>query len=1311
MVVSPQLLAAGMADSIGTPTRGATPQLLGGGMDSERIAVPQLLTARVGQQGMQLEVGPPGVAYSFDTVQVVGVSRSEGLTPDSWSWRVASVVPPLPAGQTIELRGSGNRVEYVAPATKAGCTITIEATGHAAGLPDSTATVEQRITAHSWEWTGPNLDRPVRGPMLAGSYDYASPPPYVDPVIDAPQDPAAPIRFGTLITDPRHITGEVAAGVDYLELPFEWRYWFPTADGAGNGVRNANPTTNYIAGRMAVLDQMIAAGARPVINFGLHRPPTWIAATYGADVLYTSSTGQLSNAATLRPSNPSAGFDVLDLTLSAKARQLAEAYMRDVVAVIGAERWAKCTTVRGGTNNNDEQLYPQIEGSVYSWWSGSARAQAGVGLAAGMTAAPNTGTPTGAQVGPYLQWYSVDCRAKTAAWFTDFICGTLGFPGTVAVIAPGRGVKAGDWTAALAATTLPNLTNGAARVAAVGAVWHKVFEQINASPWAGRTLMHSSSVADGSGSNTPPQPADLTLELDDPAADTFGAARYFRLMSSKFTRLAGLSGENPGAGSSGYGATMMTAVFAILAAGGWRYFQWAHDKDLWSDDDTPALVPVQTYYDKVAAFRAPPPDPTPAPTVVTLAGYDFTGQAAATGVTPAATTVNAGVTASPLTAGGGLAPLEVFTAGGYTSSPVLRVASPATSTPGNTVGNGAYFTFTVTPVGGGPVTLKALSFKAARGGSSTVRGFLVRSSLDSFAADLIPATDIVTVRPDLTAYTVDLGTYPAVTEATTFRIHIYNNANGATVEFDDIVLTGVVSGVVVPPPVDPELPAGYDPDDPTKIALPAGWTRIYAEGFDQPLAVGEITYTGQGVLTGTAATKYGASWRTYGNVDSTHGTKVYPKTVGEDGYQPPNADGTPSVFWPPISAKWRADKTVSVANGYLIIHQHSDVTTYPGVLTNFGAAIVPILGDGSDSEYMIDPYLLVEFSIQSFEVMRDGVDLALARDVTSGRPLGMIRVPLLIASDWWTDGSETDFPDGEHNRPTAGTYIDAFTSLRNHKVYPPNSMPYDKQVWRYTWTPGLMLIHMNGALVYTATGSNVPSDPQAFVMQLEANWRQAAITSSAKSRIGYILVAKMSTPPLFAADVFAGALTTTTPGTSSGPGNPVWQNLLTGGSWGRDGNGKLYPFAGPALVALDCKVRGHAVEFTVDGLPSVTTTYAGPATRIVDVNNYYWCDFNSAGAGRLYKMIEGVATQIGTLAAASVAVGDIVKMKHQGFWITVYRNGVKILVVKTRETRSTYEAEVLANRKARNGTMIGFRVSSSTGIASVRFSNLKVTSA
>jgi hypothetical protein len=123
--------------------------------------------------------------------------------------------------------------------------------------------------------------------------------------------------------------------------------------------------------------------------------------------------------------------------------------------------------------------------------------------------------------------------------------------------------------------------------------------------------------------------------------------------------------------------------------------------------------------------------------------------------------------------------------------PVLRIDPGAGSaTPAQAVANGTYFEFTVAADDGFFLDLDNLMFGAARGGSGTPRGWVLRSSVDGFANNIATA-DITTVRPDLKLYTIDLSdaAYTDLTEIT-FRIYSYVPAGGQSVEYVDVTVNG-----------------------------------------------------------------------------------------------------------------------------------------------------------------------------------------------------------------------------------------------------------------------------------------------------------------------------------------------------------------------------------------------------------------------------------------------------------------------------------------------------------------------------------------
>ena len=135
----------------------------------------------------------------------------------------------------------------------------------------------------------------------------------------------------------------------------------------------------------------------------------------------------------------------------------------------------------------------------------------------------------------------------------------------------------------------------------------------------------------------------------------------------------------------------------------------------------------------------------------------------------------------------------------YASSPVLRVAPGTGATSASTaVANNSYFSFTLTPNSAYVLICTNLSFNIARGGGTYPnRGYVVRSSLDSYAADL-SASPVTTVRPTWTNIFINLGSSFSNLQSTlTFRIYIFAEGTGGSLELDDITVSG--SAVLVAP--------------------------------------------------------------------------------------------------------------------------------------------------------------------------------------------------------------------------------------------------------------------------------------------------------------------------------------------------------------------------------------------------------------------------------------------------------------------------------------------------------------------------------
>ena len=117
------------------------------------------------------------------------------------------------------------------------------------------------------------------------------------------------------------------------------------------------------------------------------------------------------------------------------------------------------------------------------------------------------------------------------------------------------------------------------------------------------------------------------------------------------------------------------------------------------------------------------------------------------------------------------------------------------------VANGQYFQFSAVAEEGFELDLLSLTFDATRGGSSTPRGWVLRSSLDNFAADIASA-ELPTQNPTLTHFNVDLtaAAFQDVTSQITFRLYGYAPTAGVGAFYDNIELHGLVEAAPVPEP-------------------------------------------------------------------------------------------------------------------------------------------------------------------------------------------------------------------------------------------------------------------------------------------------------------------------------------------------------------------------------------------------------------------------------------------------------------------------------------------------------------------------------
>lgn len=109
------------------------------------------------------------------------------------------------------------------------------------------------------------------------------------------------------------------------------------------------------------------------------------------------------------------------------------------------------------------------------------------------------------------------------------------------------------------------------------------------------------------------------------------------------------------------------------------------------------------------------------------------------------------------------------------------------------VSESQYFAFTVTAAAAYNLYLHSLVFDGARGGATGTRGYVVRSSVDGYAANLAAADFVAQVStPPMDTVRVDLtGSSYQGLSAVTFRIYAYSSGGTTlTVAFDDVTVNG-----------------------------------------------------------------------------------------------------------------------------------------------------------------------------------------------------------------------------------------------------------------------------------------------------------------------------------------------------------------------------------------------------------------------------------------------------------------------------------------------------------------------------------------
>jgi hypothetical protein len=188
--------------------------------------------------------------------------------------------------------------------------------------------------------------------------------------------------------------------------------------------------------------------------------------------------------------------------------------------------------------------------------------------------------------------------------------------------------------------------------------------------------------------------------------------------------------------------------------------------------------------------------PAPAQQIVQF-NFDNT---TATSTTAAPSSMNPNVTATSIVSGPNL--VQDYSLPDYTQQVLRAEVNPAvTADEASAVTTGTYWGFTVQPNTGFRMNFTNLTFDAARGGGSTPRTWYLYSSAGGFTSgNAIATADVLTQRPTLSPFTVDLSgaMFQGLTGPLEFRMYVSTPGNGQSLEFDNVTFNGTV--VAIPEP-------------------------------------------------------------------------------------------------------------------------------------------------------------------------------------------------------------------------------------------------------------------------------------------------------------------------------------------------------------------------------------------------------------------------------------------------------------------------------------------------------------------------------
>jgi MYXO-CTERM domain-containing protein len=149
------------------------------------------------------------------------------------------------------------------------------------------------------------------------------------------------------------------------------------------------------------------------------------------------------------------------------------------------------------------------------------------------------------------------------------------------------------------------------------------------------------------------------------------------------------------------------------------------------------------------------------------------------------------LSASTLAKGPGLGTFTVGTEN-YSGVPMQALSAyPSTSVAGATaadaLANDWYYTVSLTPAS--TMTISSIGLDWSRGGTSGVRGWFVRSSLDNYASDLYANETPDGTAKQLQPVSINLLGFTGLNSQTDFRFYIYTSSSGRSMNFANLTFS------------------------------------------------------------------------------------------------------------------------------------------------------------------------------------------------------------------------------------------------------------------------------------------------------------------------------------------------------------------------------------------------------------------------------------------------------------------------------------------------------------------------------------------